>query len=119
MQFSSWHAVIDRSTRNVGASVPLVQSVWGGALARLNPGRITVGRRSRGHHPPSVQKHALTIAMIDSFAGEGARATRINRNLPQQPPSAIRLSSMVETERKTWLRRRVEDGLRRGFQHSY
>jgi hypothetical protein len=26
---------------------------------------------------------------------------------------------MVEQARKTWLRRRVEDGLRRGFQHAY
>ena len=26
---------------------------------------------------------------------------------------------MVERERKTWLRRRVEHGLRRGFQHAY
>ena len=26
---------------------------------------------------------------------------------------------MVEPERKTWLRRRVEDGLRRGFQRAY
>ena len=26
---------------------------------------------------------------------------------------------MVELERKTWLRRRVEDGLRRGFQRAY
>jgi uncharacterized protein (DUF697 family) len=26
---------------------------------------------------------------------------------------------MVEQERKTWLRRRVEDGLRRGFHHAY
>src|SRR6266849_5457299 len=26
---------------------------------------------------------------------------------------------MVEPERKTWLRRRVEDGMRRGFQHAY
>ena len=26
---------------------------------------------------------------------------------------------MAETERKTWLRRRVEDGLRRGFQRAY
>ncbi len=26
---------------------------------------------------------------------------------------------MVEQRRKTWLRRRVEDGLRRGFQHAY
>ena len=26
---------------------------------------------------------------------------------------------MAEQERKTWLRRRVEDGLRRGFQRAY
>ncbi len=26
---------------------------------------------------------------------------------------------MAEQEHKTWLRRRVEDGLRRGFQHAY
>ena len=26
---------------------------------------------------------------------------------------------MAEQERKTWLRRRVEDGMRRGFQHAY
>ena len=36
-----------------------------------------------------------------------------------QSSSAIRLNYMAEQERKTWLRRRVEDGLRRGFHRAY
>src|ERR1043166_3907669 len=42
-----------------------------------------------------------------------------NRDLPSSPLSAVRLNYMVEQERKTWLRRRVEDGMRRGFQRAY
>jgi uncharacterized protein (DUF697 family) len=40
-------------------------------------------------------------------------------NLPTTPQSAIRLNDMVELGHKTWLRRRVENGLRRGLQHAY
>ena len=61
------------------------------------------------------------LSHADTGSGPHERDARahINRNLPTSVLSAIRLNSMVEPERKTWLRRRVEDGLRRGFQHAY
>src|SRR6185437_6907080 len=93
---------IDRSTRSSAGILP--------AVPRASRPRWC------GRDAPTT---AAGTAALPNPARAGAPAPHNKRNLPHWPSSAIWLGFMAEAERKTWLRRRVEAGLSRGFQRAY
>ncbi len=76
-----------------------------------------VGMRSIDRSTSRASAHVG--ALVLGVVAPEARRRYENRNLSHDPLSEVRLNCMVEASPKSWLRRRLEDGLRRGFQHAY